>query len=36
MFIIEHLHDEFAQGADNDVLIFVQRLLVALLTSIWP
>lgn len=33
MFIIEHLHDEFAQGADNVVLVFVQRLLVVLLTS---
>lgn len=32
MFIIEHLHDEFAQGADNVVPV-VQRLLMALLTS---
>jgi hypothetical protein len=28
------LHNEFAQGADDVVLVFVQRLLVALVTSI--
>ncbi len=31
--LLEHLHDGFALGADNVVLVFVQRLLVALLTT---
>ena len=33
MFIIEDFQDEFAQDADDVVLVFVQRLLAVLLIS---